>query len=206
MCSLLYILLLSFRPGMLSSLELDPDQLPPLDANGIPKYKGRKRGRKPKIRKRKSNPNRRKRQHTAYTLFVKEVYPSVKAQHSDFPNKEMISIVAKQWALVLPEDKLKWKARAQLTHDSADEDEEEDEEEEEEEAEEDGKDKYGARALNLQAAVAAAATAAAVEAGFGQVDSYGVEGVEDDEEDDDEDEDDEPPPPRRQGHLPTKRK
>ena len=40
----------------------------PLDENGIPKYKGRKRGRKPKKRLRKRNPNAKKRSHTAYTL------------------------------------------------------------------------------------------------------------------------------------------
>jgi hypothetical protein len=40
----------------------------PLDENGFPKYKGKKRGRKPKKRLRRRNPNAKKRAHTAYTL------------------------------------------------------------------------------------------------------------------------------------------
>jgi hypothetical protein len=43
----------------------------PLDENGIPKYKGKKRGRKPKKRVRRRNPNAKKRSHTAYTLVSK---------------------------------------------------------------------------------------------------------------------------------------
>jgi hypothetical protein len=69
----------------------------PLDEHGVPKYKGKKRGRKPKARKRKANPNRRKRQHTAYTLFVQETYPGIKAAYPEYPSKDVISIVAKQW-------------------------------------------------------------------------------------------------------------
>jgi hypothetical protein len=195
--------------------EIDPDQLPPLDENGVPKYKGRKRGRKPKLRKRKSNPNRRKRQHTAYTLFVKEIYPDVKVQHPDWPSKDVISIVAKQWATVPAAEKQKWKVRAQATHDSADEEEEEDDEEadeddEEVDDEEDG-DKAAASAVtavgapvDLQAAVAAAA-AAAVEAGFGPDDSYGVGDVDEQEQEEEEDEDTPAPPARRRGRPPKKK-
>ena len=98
-------------------IELDPDQLPPLDENGIPKYKGKKRGRKPKYRKRKPNPNRRKRQHTAYTLFVQETYPGVKAANPELPSKDVISIVAKQWGNLLSlEEKQEWKLKAVATH------------------------------------------------------------------------------------------
>ena len=43
-------------------------ELAPLDEHGVPKYKGKKRGRKPKKRKRMRNPNAPKRKHTAYTL------------------------------------------------------------------------------------------------------------------------------------------
>ena len=82
---------------MQSHYELDPHQLPPMDENGVPKYRGKKRGRKPKPRKRKLDPNRRKRQHTAYTLFVQEIYPGVKAQNPHLQSKDVISIVAKQW-------------------------------------------------------------------------------------------------------------
>jgi hypothetical protein len=97
--------------------ELDPDQLPPLDEHGIPKYKGKKRGRKPKFRKRKANPNRRKRQHTAYTLYVQENYPGIKAANPNLPSKDVISIVAKQWGSgVTPQEKQEWKARAVATH------------------------------------------------------------------------------------------
>lgn len=198
-----FFLFLIYQTNTVS--EIDPDQLPPLDENGVPKYKGRKRGRKPKLRKRKSNPNRRKRQHTAYTLFVKEIYPDVKVLHPDWPSKDVISIVAKQWATVPAAEKQKWKLRAQATHDSADDEEEEedddevDEEEDEADEEEDG-DKGAAAVVgapvDLQAAVAAAA-AAAVEAGFGPDadDTYGVE-------EEEEDEDAPAPPARRRGRPP----
>jgi len=110
---------------MQSQYELNPDQLPPMDENGVPKYRGKKRGRKPKPRKRKLDPNRRKRQHTAYTLFVQEIYPGVKAQHPDLPSKDVISIVAKQWKEFSADEKKDWKLRAKATHE-----EEEDEEDE----------------------------------------------------------------------------
>jgi len=51
--------------------EIDTDgpyETAPLDENGVPKYKGKKRGRKPKKRLRKRNPHAKKRAHTAYTL------------------------------------------------------------------------------------------------------------------------------------------
>uniref|UniRef100_A0A7R9WXW2 HMG box domain-containing protein n=1 Tax=Craspedostauros australis TaxID=1486917 RepID=A0A7R9WXW2_9STRA len=92
---------------------IDPTQLPPLDENGVPKYKGKKRGRKPKARKRKINPNRRKRQQTAYTLFVQETYPRVKAQNPELPSNQLIRIVAGQWKTgVDAEQKQAWKLRA----------------------------------------------------------------------------------------------
>ena len=124
-----------------SQYELNPDQMPPLDERGVPKYKGKKRGRKRKPRKRKIDPNRRKRQHTAYTLFVKEIYPGVKAQHPELQSKEVISIVAKQWKESLTaEEKRDWKIRAKSTHvieeDEGEEEEEEEVEEEDEEEEE----------------------------------------------------------------------
>lgn len=113
---------------MQSQYELNPDQLPPLNEQGLPKYKGKKRGRKPKPRKRKLDPNRRKRQHTAYTLFVQEIYPSVKAQHSDLQSKEVISIVAKQWKAMMADEKREWKLRAKATHEEEDDDHEVEEE------------------------------------------------------------------------------
>jgi hypothetical protein len=94
--------------------------MPPLDENGVPKYKGKKRGRKPKPRKRKANPNRRKRQHTGYTLYMKENYPGIKEAHPDFASKDIIAVLAKQWAEVSPNEKLEWKARAVATHGEAD--------------------------------------------------------------------------------------
>ncbi|KAL7569851.1 hypothetical protein ACA910_008520 [Epithemia clementina (nom. ined.)] len=50
--------------------EVGQGDLPPLDENGVPKYRGKKRGRKPRARKRNLNPNRSTRQHTGYTLFM----------------------------------------------------------------------------------------------------------------------------------------
>ena len=103
-------------PDLQQRYEINPDELPPMDEHGVPKYKGRKRGRKPKVRKRKSNPDRRKRQHTAYTLFVQERYPGIREQHPGWPSKDLISLVAKQWAAVPAEEKKEWKQRAVATH------------------------------------------------------------------------------------------
>ncbi|CAJ1921557.1 unnamed protein product [Cylindrotheca closterium] len=101
-----------------------PSHMAPLDENGVPKYKGKKRGRKPKVRKRKVNPNRRKRQHTAYTLFVQETYPIIKSAYPDYASKDVISIVAKQWKNELSEgEKGQWRARALETHGQDEEDE-----------------------------------------------------------------------------------
>jgi hypothetical protein len=93
-------------------LENEVVEYAPLDENGVPKYKGRKRGRKPKRRKRQRNPNSSKRQHTAYTLFVQTTYPNIKAQNPHLQSKDVISIVAKQWSNVLEEDKKVWHERA----------------------------------------------------------------------------------------------
>jgi hypothetical protein len=101
-------------------LELDHGQLPPLDENGVPKYSGKKRGRKPKTRKRKTNPNRRKRQHTGYTLYMQEHYPGAKVAHPGFPSKDIIAMIAKQWAELGPIEKTAWKSRAALTHNDGD--------------------------------------------------------------------------------------
>ena len=113
---------------MQSQYELTPDQLPPVDQNGVPRYKGKKRGRKPKPRKRKQDPNRRKRQHTAYTLFVQETYPRVKLEHPELQSKEVISIVAKKWKSFSAQEKKSWKERAQATHEDDDDDDEEEDE------------------------------------------------------------------------------
>jgi HMG (high mobility group) box len=133
--------------------ELGPELAPPLDANGIPKYRGKKRGRKPKERKRKVNPNRRKRSHTAYTLFVHERYPSVKKENPHLQSKEVISIVARLWAAVPLEEKRVWKERAissaksqpSAVHAENNNDDDDDDEYEngEGEEEEDGEDEDG---------------------------------------------------------------
>ena len=122
-------------------VELNPSELAPLDAFGNPKYKGRKRGRKPKKRKRALNPNRQKRQHTAYTLFVHEVYPTIRAQYQDTENyqsKDIIGLVARQWATISEEEKRLWKERALASHqDTVDVEEEDGDNEDDEEDEED---------------------------------------------------------------------
>lgn len=112
--------------------DLDPNDLPPLDENGLPRYKGKKRGRKPKPRKRRrtrdtSNGNhghhydgnyntnnsvRPKRKHTGYTLFMQETYPCAKSEHPGLPSKELIRLVAKQWKELETEGKSSWKERA----------------------------------------------------------------------------------------------
>ena len=119
-------------------VELNPNDLAPLDAFGNPKYKGRKRGRKPKKRKRALNPNRPKRQHTAYTLFVHEVYPTIRAQYQDtdnFQSKDIIGLVARQWASIPDEEKRVWKERALASHPDPVEVEEDDGENDDDEEE-----------------------------------------------------------------------
>lgn len=106
---------------VLTVFDMAPDEMAPLDENGIPKYKGRKRGRKPKKRKRQVNPNRRRRQHTAYTLFVQENYPQLKQHHPELQSKDIIGMVARQWAGVAAEQKHIWKQRAMETHHEDDE-------------------------------------------------------------------------------------
>jgi hypothetical protein len=86
---------LALEHGEQHFLVVDPSDMAPLDEFGVPKYKGagrecflkcgcmllalcshfnillgKKRGRKPKPRQRQHNPHRKKRAHTAYTLFV----------------------------------------------------------------------------------------------------------------------------------------
>ena len=85
-----------------------------MDEHGVPKYSGRKRGRKPKPRQRRAS--RRKRQHTAYTLFVQEHHAAIRAQDPERPSSEIISMIAKQWAQVSAEEKKLWKQRALATH------------------------------------------------------------------------------------------
>jgi len=97
------------------SPEIPPDQLPPLNEDGVPKYKGKKRGRKPKVRRRKLNPNRTKRQHTGYTLFMQEQYPIYKAANPSLSSKELISMVAKEWKESTT-DREAWKEKALATH------------------------------------------------------------------------------------------
>lgn len=57
--------------------------------------------------------DRPKRKHTGYTLFMQEKYPNVKTEHTDLPNKDLISLVAKQWKDLNAEEKTTWKERAQ---------------------------------------------------------------------------------------------
>jgi len=99
--------------------DLDPTELPPLDEKGLPKYKGKKRGRKPKVKKRKMKADRPKRKHTGYTLFMQETYPNVKVKHPDEPSKELISLVAKQWKDLAMDEKNAWKERAQQATDQS---------------------------------------------------------------------------------------
>ena len=123
---------------------LDPSEMAPLNEFGVPKYKGKKRGRKPKPRQRQHNPNRKKRSHTAYTLFVQENHPAVRAQYPNLQSKDIIGIVARQWASVSEEEKQAWKQRAIATAVVADEgleEEEEDDEHSEDESEDDAEPK-----------------------------------------------------------------
>jgi len=119
-------------------LEYNPHEMAPINpSTGLPKYKGKKRGRKPKIRKRpRKSINSPKRQHTAYTLFVQETYPGVRANHPELQSKDVITIVARMWKKdVGVDEKEVWKERAKACgdeeEDGVDEEHQEDEEEEE---------------------------------------------------------------------------
>jgi hypothetical protein len=58
-------------------------------------------------KKRKRDPNKPKRQQTAYTLFVSENYDHIKRTHDpNMPGKDIISMVARQWAATSEEEKL----------------------------------------------------------------------------------------------------
>lgn len=63
-------------------------------------------------RKPTRDPNRPKRQHTAYTMYVTTNYESIKENNPDIAPKEMISMVARQWAQVSEEEKEHWRQRA----------------------------------------------------------------------------------------------
>jgi HMG-box domain len=108
---------------------LQQQQLAPLDEHGLPKYKGKKRGRKPKKRQRVHDPNKPKRKHTAYTLFVKDNYPSLKALQPALQSKDIIGMVARQWAHLTLVEKAAWKERAAATHPEEDDEEECDDDE-----------------------------------------------------------------------------
>jgi hypothetical protein len=76
-----------------------------------------------------------KRQHTAYTLFVQEVYPGVRAQYQDFQSKDIIGLVARQWASIPEVEKQVWKERAMASHEQLDVDEDDDEDDDDEDDE-----------------------------------------------------------------------
>jgi hypothetical protein len=98
----------------------------PIDPeSGLPKYKGKKRGRKPKKRQRLHDPNKPKRRHTAYTLFVQQHYPSLKEMQPELQSKDIIQLVARQWASINDVEKAGWKQRAMDAHDDEEDDDEE---------------------------------------------------------------------------------
>lgn len=57
-------------------------------------------------KKRKRDPSKAKRAHTAYTMFVQENYEVIKKNlDPNVPSKDIISIVARQWAETSEEEK-----------------------------------------------------------------------------------------------------
>mmetsp|Transcript_21078 Transcript_21078/g.31243 ORF Transcript_21078/g.31243 Transcript_21078/m.31243 type:complete len:163 (+) Transcript_21078:150-638(+) len=62
--------------------------------------------------KRKNTQSRPKRQHTAYTMFVMESFEAIKKNNPEMPPKDIISMVARQWAQLSDEEKELWKQRA----------------------------------------------------------------------------------------------
>lgn len=84
--------------------------------------------------------------------FQQENHPVVKAQYPDLQSKDIIAMVARQWATVSATEKAAWKQRAiasaivedeGLEDGNEEEDTEEDDEEEEEEEESEPKKKRG---------------------------------------------------------------
>jgi hypothetical protein len=57
-------------------------------------------------KKRKREPNKPKRQPTAYTMFVQENYDIIKrANDPNMPGKDVIALIARQWAGTSEEEK-----------------------------------------------------------------------------------------------------
>ena len=106
---------------------LQQDELPPLDEHGVPKYKGKKRGRKAKPRQRQHNPDRPKRRHTGYTLFVESQYPAQRAANPTAKSNQLIPAIAKQWKGLTATEKEEWKERAVATHNSSNKDDDDEE-------------------------------------------------------------------------------
>lgn len=98
----------------------DDNDMAPLDEHGNPRYKGRKRGRKPKPRIRKHKVDREKRKLTGYTLFVQETHPLIKSDNRSATSAQIVSIVAKQWRDLPESQRRRWKERALATHDDED--------------------------------------------------------------------------------------
>jgi hypothetical protein len=107
---------------MIWKTEGNPEELAPLDEHGNPKYKGKKRGRKPKAKKRKMNQNREKRKPTGYTVFMAENHPAVRAANPSLTSPEVIAEVAKQWKNLNDEQQQAWKERANGSSHVGDED------------------------------------------------------------------------------------
>ena len=84
---------------------------------------------------------------------MQEHYPGVRSQHPDWQSKDVISLVAKQWAQVPADEKKTWKERALATHED---DEQPDEEGEEEDVEGQEEDEDEEVESNAQYEVAAA--------------------------------------------------
>lgn len=66
-------------------------------------------------KKRKRDPGKPKRQQTAYTCFVSENYELIKKNHDpNMPSKDVIALIARQWAATSEEEKVLWKERANV--------------------------------------------------------------------------------------------
>lgn len=51
---------------------------------------------------------------------MQENYPAIKDSNPDFASKDIIAVLAKQWAEISPEEKMVWKSRAVATHNEPD--------------------------------------------------------------------------------------
>ena len=65
-------------------------------------------------KKRRREASKPKRQQTAYTCFVSDNYEVIKKNNPNMQSKDVIALIARQWAATSEEEKELWKERANV--------------------------------------------------------------------------------------------